>query len=60
MKTSQLQSKSKAELEKDLTEFAGKLQTLRFDSSFQKVKNVKGIKNLKKDIARVMTLLNQK
>lgn len=60
MKAHQLQSKSKAELEKDLTGFSARLQQLRFDSSFQKVKNVKEMANLKKDIARVMTLLNQK
>lgn len=60
MKAHQLQSKSKTELEKDLTELAAKLQQLRFDSSFQKVKNVKETANLKKDIARVMTLLKQK
>lgn len=60
MKAHQLQSKSKAELEKDLTGFAARLQQLRFDSSFQKVKNVKEMANLKKDIARVMTLLKQK
>lgn len=60
MKAHQLQSKSKGELEKDLFEYSAKLQQLRFDSSFQKVKNVKEMKNLKKDIARVMTLLKQK
>ncbi len=60
MKAHLLRSKSKPELEKDLVAFSARLQQLRFDASFQKVKNVKEVRNLKKDIARVATLLHEK
>lgn len=60
MKASELRTKSPAELQKMLVEYREKLRQLRFDLSAGKVKNIKAIRELKKDIARILTLLRQK
>ena len=57
MKLIELRKKSKGELQKILEDNREKLRQLRFDLSAGKVKNVKEIRNLKKEIARIMTLL---
>lgn len=51
--------KSGVELEKMKKEMKEKLRSLRFDLASGKIKNVKEIKNLKKEIARVATFLNK-
>jgi large subunit ribosomal protein L29 len=59
MKFSELKQKSKEELLKILEEKRGKLRALRFDLSLGKLKNVKEISKTKKEIARILTCLNQ-
>ena len=58
--TLELQTKSKPELLELLNEKSKKLQGLRFDISFNRLKDVSVIKKTKRDIARINTLLNQK
>lgn len=53
-----LESKSKEELYKLLLDSLKKLQDLKFNLAAGKVKNVRSIRSLKKDIARILTLLN--
>lgn len=57
MKISELRQKSKNELQKLLQDNQEKLRQIRFDLSSGKVKNVRVIRELKKDVARILTLL---
>jgi len=57
MKITELRQKSKSELQKLLQDSREKLRQLRFDLASGKVKNVREIRELKKDIARILTLL---
>jgi len=59
MKISELRQRSKEELQKILQESCERLQTLRFDLASGKVKNVREIRKIKKDIARILTLLKK-
>jgi len=62
METSELKglkSKSKEELYKLLLDSSKKLQDLKFNLAAGKVKNVRSIRDLKKDIARILTLSNE-
>ena len=54
-----LKSKSKEELYKLLIDSSKKLQELKFNLAAGKVKNVRSVRTLKKDIARILTLLNE-
>jgi len=56
----QFKSKSPAELKADLAAHEEKLQKMRFDLSFNKLKNTNEISKARKNIARIKTLLNQK
>lgn len=60
MKFSELIQKSKKELQKILIEQKERLRSLRFDLVSGKVKNVKEIRWVKKNIARILTLINKK
>ncbi len=60
MKTAELQKKSVDELGKMATEERGKLQQLKFDLAAGKVKNVREIRNARRVIARILTLMKQK
>jgi len=57
MKIAELRQKSKAELEKNLKDSREKLRQLRFDLAAGKVKNVSEIRSIKKDIAKILTIL---
>ena len=57
MKTTELQQKSKSELQKILSDDREKLRQLRFDLAAGKVKNVREVRKIKKDIARILTIL---
>ena len=59
MKTRELREKSKMELQKLLIENREKLRQLKFDLASGKVKNVRVIRGLKKDIARILTCLEE-
>lgn len=58
MKIRELRQKSKAELQKTLIDLRDKLRELRFNLAGGKVKNIKEIHQTKRDIARILTLLN--
>ncbi len=60
MKAKELKEKSEAELQKLLKEKREKLREARFVLATGRLKNVNEIKNIKKDIARILTLLNLK
>jgi len=59
MRISEIRQRSKKELQKLLQELREKLRQLRFDLSSGKVKNVREIRIIKKDIARILTILNE-
>lgn len=60
MKRVEIKQKSKKELERFLGQNREKLRQLRFDLASGKVKNVREIRKIKKDIARILTFLNLK
>ena len=60
MKPSDLQQKGIVELQKMEAEDRAKLQQLRFDLPGGKVKNVREIRQIRRNIARIRTVLKQK
>ena len=54
----QLKNKATAELQKDLKTYQEKLRNLKFDLAVGKVKNIGEIKNVKKAIAKILTVIN--
>ncbi|PIS39333.1 MAG: 50S ribosomal protein L29 [Candidatus Nealsonbacteria bacterium CG08_land_8_20_14_0_20_38_20] len=60
MKIDELRQKPKEEIGKLLDEKRERLRQLRFDLVSGKVKNVKEIRETKKDIARILTIINLK
>jgi len=59
MKAQELRQKSKTELQKLLQDSQERLRQLRFDLAAGKVKNVREVRKIKKEIARILTLLKQ-
>ena len=59
MKAAELRKKDKKELEKTVFELRKKLSDLRFKFSSGKLKNVKEIKNSRKEVARILTILKE-
>ena len=59
MKLVELRRKPKEELKKILQDNREKLRQLRFDLSAGKVKNVREIRHLKKEIAQILTLITE-
>jgi large subunit ribosomal protein L29 len=59
MKIKEIREKSENELKKDLVELRNKLAKTRFDISAKQVKNHRDIRTVKKDIARILTLLKK-
>jgi ribosomal protein L29 len=60
MKIKELKNKNEKELKALLTEKKSALKDFRFGLSGSKARNIKEGKMLRKDIARVMTVMNQK
>ena len=60
MKAKELRQKTIKELQELLQERRKRLAQLRFDLSLKKLKNVREIREVKKDIARILTLLKIK
>jgi len=60
VKFAEIRQKSKPELQKLLQDFRERLRQLRFDLAAGKVKNVREIRQIKKDIARILTILHEK
>ena len=55
-----LKGKSKEDLEHDIKEAREKLRNLKFDLMSGKVKNLKSVHEVRKQIARLMTFLRDK
>ena len=60
MKPNELRQKSKEELDTLLAQMRGRMAELRELVQQKKVKNVKEVPAVKRDIARIMTLLKQR
>jgi large subunit ribosomal protein L29 len=60
MKTQELKNKDSKSLLTLLAESKQKLNTLILNNRFGKVKNFKEIGNMKKTIARILTIINKK
>lgn len=59
MKIRELRQKSEKELRETLIILRDKLRELRFNLVGGKVKNIKEVHQTKKDISRILTLLNE-
>ena len=59
-KLQEFRNKSDVELVRDLAENRERLSRLLFDLAQGKVKNIREIKEVKRTIARILTLMNQK
>ncbi|MBI2010975.1 MAG: 50S ribosomal protein L29 [Candidatus Colwellbacteria bacterium] len=55
-----LKSKSSAELEKEMNDSREKLRNLKFDLKSGKVKETAALREIKKRIAKILTLINDK
>lgn len=53
-------NKSESELQRMLAELRDKLRDSRFKDASKQLKNVRDIRKLREDIARIMTVLNNK
>lgn len=60
MKKNEIREKTKEELEMKLTEVKKNLFSLKFKKATGQLENSVAIKNLKKDIARINTLIKEK
>ncbi|MDD5696661.1 MAG: 50S ribosomal protein L29 [Candidatus Pacebacteria bacterium] len=60
MKAEELKDKNEQELRMLLEEKKKKIEEMRFKASSGGLKNVKEIKESKKDVARILTALNKK
>ena len=60
MKTNEIRQMSSQDLEKKLKELKQELFNLRFQHAINQLDNHHKIADVKKDIARVMTVLNEK
>ena len=60
MKATELRTKTSEELEQMLKDLKGELFTLRFQNAINQLDNPHRIDDVKKDIARVMTVMRQK
>lgn len=60
MEAKELREKTREDLQKMLDEKRGSLSKFHFDLSFGKNKNVRQGSVLKKDIARILTVITQK
>lgn len=59
MKVKEMRQKSQKELQKDLTDARGKLMTAQVDYRTKEVKNVREIRALRRDIARLLTVTRE-
>ncbi len=59
MKIQELRQKTKSELQKLLVDDREKLRQLRFNLASGKVKNVRGVRKIKKEIAQILTILKK-
>jgi large subunit ribosomal protein L29 len=59
MKVSELRKKSKEELMGTITDLKNRIDEIRFASAEKKTKNVKEAQLLRKDVARIKTILKE-
>lgn len=59
MKAAELRKRDKGDLTKEVKNLRKKLSDLRFKFSSNKLKNVKEVSITKKEIARILTILNE-
>lgn len=59
MKAKDLKNKSMKELQKNLTDSRAKLAQLRVDYRTKEVKNVREIRVIRKDIAKILTIITE-
>lgn len=59
MKAIELQKKSKSELKKLIIDKGERLRVLRFSLAVGKLKNVREIRETRRDIARILTFLKR-
>lgn len=57
MEIKELKQLSREELKKKMEDAREKLRQMRFDLQAGKVKDVRGIRQVKKDIARILTIM---
>lgn len=57
MKLKELRVKSRRELSELLLEKRAKIRSLRFETAAARIKNVRELRNTKKELARILTLL---
>jgi len=60
MELKELKLKTEKELQQILNEFRDKLRDLRFKDANKQLKNIREIREIKKTIARALTLLSNK
>jgi large subunit ribosomal protein L29 len=60
MKANELRERSKEELNKTLSDLSEQLFKLRFQKSTGQIENPQKIREVRKDIARVMTVLSER
>lgn len=60
MKFQELKEKNEKELERQFSENREKLRELRFQRESGQLKNVRAIRKIKKENARILTILNQR
>lgn len=59
IKFAELKKKTEAELTEQLAEAREKLCELRFRASTRELKNIREIRNMKKEIAQILTIMAQ-
>ena len=59
MKAKELREKNMEELKKLMAEKEENVRRLRFDIAAKQVKNTRELRNDKRDIARILTLINE-
>lgn len=60
MKAKEIKNLSKKELQNTLQELKDKLRSLRFEAATKKLSDSSRLKSIRKDIARILTVLNSK
>lgn len=59
MEFKELKNKKKSELHLSLAESREKMRELRFKDASRQLKDVRAIREIKKDIAKILTMLNK-
>jgi large subunit ribosomal protein L29 len=60
MKTAEIRNLAQSELEKQLGELRSELYNLRFQQATRQLTNTSRVRKVKRDIARILTLLRER